>query len=111
MSNNIVKNLISYSVRTNIEKHIKYKFENESARHLSKVKKKKIYEYYVCDYCKQEIKINGKEGGIVELPQTLTKTDNVLKLALHNRCLQPVIRQVGEMDMLEQNYNHIPRID
>lgn len=107
MGNDIAHNLSSY--RSVPMKKEKYKYE-EGARHLSKIKKVKLYEYYTCSYCGKEIIIGNRDGGIVELPETLTKGTKI-KLALHNCCIKPVMQQLENRIMLEENYSHIPRID
>lgn len=64
-------------------------------------KKAVSYEYYICDYCNAEIKILDKkhemEGGIIEIPQTINKRGK-LKLALHNKCLIPVLKELEEQN-------------
>lgn len=83
-----------YAYRQEIEKHKKLK--DEEAVHLSNVKRKVLYEYYVCDYCKNEIQIKEKHyeqiGGIVVIPATITKKKEI-KLALCNRCLNKVLAE------------------
>ncbi len=67
------------------------------ATHLTKTPKIKIYNYYICDFCGKEIKIKEKweesEGGIVEVPTSITKNKKLL-LALHNRCLNNAIIEI-----------------
>ena len=123
MGENIAENTIRLMARTKPEKHIKYKESTEGINRLTKEKKKKEkdYEYYFCDYCHDEIRIldNQKNvdgnviasGGIVDLPQTLTRTDKKIRLALCNKCLRPVVQQFTDKNMLKDNENHIPRID
>lgn len=76
---------------------VQTKFEktNTIANHLTKEKTKKLYKYYICDYCGAEIKIDKKRDGIVILPRTLTKKDP-LKLALCNRCINAVVAEFEE---------------
>ena len=68
--------------------------------HLVKVKTEKLYKYYKCDYCGDEIKIIKKKlemtGGIVVLPQTLTKRGE-LKLVMCNKCIKSVIKEFEEV--------------
>lgn len=69
--------------------------KDESGSHLTrKEKPKKLYDYYICDYCGEEIKNEdkweNKNGGIVKIPQTLSKFSGVLYLALCNKCVRPV---------------------
>lgn len=74
-------------------------------------KKSKIYDYYICDCCKEEIKIendkNKMTGGIVDIPSTLTR-NKPIRLALHNNCINKVIAQFSERNMINDNKNHIP---
>lgn len=123
MKEKITEKLTYFMTRTKPEKHTKYKESTEGVNRLTKEKKKKEkdYEYYFCDYCHDEIRIldNQKNvdgnviasGGIVDLPKTLTRTDKKIRLALCNKCLQPVVQQFTDKNMLEDNENHIPRID
>ena len=50
-----------------------------------------------CDYCGNEIKILKKRlemtGGIVVLPHSLTKRGEV-KIVLHNKCINPVLKEL-----------------
>lgn len=81
------------------EKKTKYEITDPGAAHLIKVQKKKLYDYYVCDYCGDEIKINDKwenrTGGIITLPKSLAGTFNY-KLALCTKCVKPVINEFKE---------------
>lgn len=72
-----IKNRIDeFQRRKKIEKYQKLKKENQESN-VIKTKSIKLYDYYKCDYCNEEIKLDEKEcernGGIVTLPQTLTK--------------------------------------
>lgn len=107
MENDIVNNLSNY-ISLPIKK-AKYEYE-EGARHLSKIRKVKLYEYYTCAYCGKEIIIGSRDGGIIDIPNTLTNGVK-MKLALHNKCIKPVINQLENKIMFDNNYNHIPRID
>ena len=94
----IVNNYTFYRDRSQIEKHTKYK---ENKNRWQQKPKEKEYLYYICDYCKDEIKILDKKyemsGGIVEFPRTLTKKDSI-KLVLCNKCLKPVL---GEFENIK----------
>ncbi len=96
------------------EKHEKFEYEEEKSQIVNNPKRKK-YDYYICDYCKSEIKIEKDSskmtGGIVNIPQTLSKTNRTVKLALCNKCVNPVIKQFEEKNMIEDNLKHIPYID
>lgn len=89
----ILNNYTFYRDRVKIEKHTKYK---ENKNKWEQKAKEKEYLYYICDYCKDEIKILDKKyemsGGIVEIPQTLTKKDKI-KLVLCNKCLKKVLAE------------------
>ena len=89
----------SLESRENIPIYDKEKPKPEGS-HLVKVKKEILYKYYKCDYCGDEIKIMSKKqdmsGGIVVLPQTLTKRGE-LKLAICNKCLNPLLKEFEEV--------------
>lgn len=72
----IINNYTFYRDRSKIEKHTKYK---ENRNKWEQKAKEKEYLYYICDYCKDKIKILDKKyemtGGIVVLPRTLTKRE------------------------------------
>lgn len=118
MKKNIAQNVQIYENREKPEKFTKYKSEKN---HLSKEKQVKEYQYYVCDYCGDTIKIleNGKNvdgnniaaGGIARMPITLTRTNKVIMLALCNKCVKPVIQQFEEKNMIEDNVSHIPTLN
>lgn len=63
-------------------------------------KKTKLYDYYVCDYCKDQIRLDVKQtersGGIITIPHSLTKCGE-LKLALCNKCLKPVSKELEKI--------------
>lgn len=103
----ILNNYDYYRKRTNIEKHSKY----EETNHLTNAKGKKIYDYYICDYCHLEIIIKKKrqdmDGGIVEIPSSLTGKAPIV-LILCNKCLNPVMH---ELEQERSGENHIPRIN
>lgn len=92
-------NINSLAGRVNIPVYEKIAPKPEGS-HLIKVKTEKLYKYYKCDYCGNEIKIEKKKqdmnGGIVILPHTLTKRGE-LKLALCNKCLNPVLKKFEEV--------------
>lgn len=94
----IVNRLSFFKSRGKPTKNIKYEQKNGLGNHLTKKEKpKKLYEYYVCDYCGEEIKIESKwenkTGGICKIPQTLSNIDTVLYLALCNKCVIPVEKE------------------
>lgn len=78
----------------------KYEEDTDVLSHLTKVKKKKLYNYYLCDYCGNEIKIKTKgeekTGGTITLSETLTKRKRI-KIVCCNKCLAKVIREFEEV--------------
>ncbi len=82
------------------EKRTKYRIINSGVAHLTKTEKKKLYDYYICDFCGNEIKIDKKwenrTGGIVTLPPSLTHESITYKLALCNKCVKSVIKEFEE---------------
>lgn len=118
MKQNIAQNIQIYESRERPEKFTKYKSEKN---HLSREKQVKEYQYYVCDYCGDIIKIleNGKNvdgnniatGGIVKMPITLTRTNKAITLALCNKCVKLVAEQFEAKNMLKDNENHIPMLN
>ena len=88
-------NYIFLRDRKSIEKHIKFKQIKTS--NVVNSKKEKDYEYFICDYCHEEIKIKDKKhemtGGICIIPSSLTKRQAV-KAVLHNKCLKAAIKEL-----------------
>lgn len=66
------------------EKHIKYK-ELKERSNVVHQDKEKLYTYYICDFCGKEIVIEKGEGGKVEFRKMI--------LALHNKCLNPMLKE------------------
>ena len=94
----IKNNIHMFENREKPLKLTKWKANNQNtAIHLTKTKKKKEYEYYKCDYCHEEIKItkdkDKRTGGLLYLPKSLTKSTKNIELALHNRCINAVLRE------------------
>ena len=87
--------------RNEIPKYVKELRQNEDSN-VVKTHKKKLYQYYKCDYCNDEIILNQKmterSGGIVTFPHILTKRGNIT-FVLCNKCLKPVIQifEKGEL--------------
>lgn len=96
----IKEKLNTLRARVNPILRTKYKDNNEVASHLSKPKivPQKDYEYYICDCCGEEINMSKKkderDGGKVGLPGSLTKTNSIIILALHDRCLNKVLNEL-----------------
>ncbi len=67
--------------------------------HLVNKKVKEKYKYYMCDYCGQEIRIADKwaerTGSKVTIPSSITKQGEIV-LALHNKCLKPMLKELEE---------------
>ena len=67
--------------------------------HLVNAKVQERYRYYSCDYCGEEIRIekdiSKATGGICRIPASLTQRSEII-LALHNKCLKPVIDEFKE---------------
>lgn len=85
--------------REKVCKYVKYKEKPQEARHLIKYKQEKEYEYYKCDYCGEEIKIEKEwertTGGIVTIPTTLTNRGKI-EIAIHNKCLKNFLKELEE---------------
>ena len=73
--------------------------EDIAGRHLVKAQIKEKYKYYVCDYCRGDIRIEKewakRTGGIFELPHSMTKRGKIV-VALHNICFKKVIKEFEE---------------
>lgn len=84
--------------RKEVPKYIKEQKENETSN-VVKISRKKLYEYYKCDYCGDEIRLDKKQhersGGIVTFPHTLTKKGKIT-MALCNKCLRKTIEKIIE---------------
>lgn len=92
----IKDNIIELSTRDKPLKYIKYKDINDVGKHLTNIQKEADYEYYICDFCEKEIKIENKwenkTGGICTIPATITNGKKIT-LALHSKCINDVIRE------------------
>lgn len=78
------------------QKYTQMLVKNQSSNVVNS-EKTKLYDYYVCDYCKNQIRLDVKKtersGGIAIIPHSLTKCGE-LRLALHNKCLIPIIQEI-----------------
>lgn len=97
-----IKNKLNQLIyRENIEKKTKYEVVEKDASHLVGSSRKKLYDYYECDYCGDEIQIQkrfeDKKGGIVIIPNSVTKKGNI-RLTLCTKCLNPVLREFEECE-------------
>lgn len=94
---NIINNLNFYMSRGEPEKLTKYKIKQDDlGSHLVNEKKEKEYDYYSCDNCKAEIKIEKKweerKGGVLRIPRILSKTSKPFCLALCTKCMNEVLK-------------------
>lgn len=94
-----MKNLEKLYYREKVPIYTKLKPKPTEGRYLIKYKDEKDYDYYICDYCGDEIKILKKRiemaGGVVVLPHSLTKRGEV-KVVLCNKCINPVLKELEE---------------
>lgn len=92
-----MKNWKSLEARKAPVKNPYYKVEFEGGT-TYKSKKKIDYEYYVCDFCGEHIKIEKdiekRTGGTVRIPINPYKT---LLLALHTECLKPTLKEINQI--------------
>lgn len=69
----------------------------QQGSNIVKTKKKKDYDYYICDNCKEKIilskKIDERTGGIMKVPINSYKS---LNLALCNKCVKPALKAINE---------------
>ncbi len=92
-------NLKLIEARESPEKFKKYKQNNSS--HLSKSKEKLEvdYNYYICDFCGKEIRIEKdwekRTGGTYKVPMSIWPRGS-LKIAVHNSCLEATIQEIEE---------------
>jgi hypothetical protein len=59
----IVSRINELVLREKPEKQIKYSEGSGIAKHLTNTPRKKLYEYYICDNCGCEIKVEKKKTG------------------------------------------------
>lgn len=94
----MIKNLNEIKNRKEVPIYHKYKYFNEKSNVVNN-EKEKIYDYYLCDYCGEEIKILKKEsemdGGKIVFKNIITHQGNI-EMVLHNKCLKPVLKLFEE---------------
>lgn len=99
MTEKIVSRLDYFKYRGSPIKKVKYTEDDDVSRHLTKIKPKRDYAYYTCDYCGEEIKIEKdttkRTGGVCIIPYTITR-GTAIELALHDKCLNPVLKEFEE---------------
>lgn len=75
-------------------KHIKISKESSGCNTVNS-NRKKLYEYYICDLCGDEIRLDLKKdertGGTALLPHSLTKCGEI-EVALCNKCVKEVLK-------------------
>ena len=90
----IKENILKFQTRKNIPTYSKEIKMDQS--NLVNSKKKKLYDFYKCDYCNDEIRLDKKEsertGGIIDIPHGITKSGKV-RLVLCNKCLKKVLKE------------------
>ena len=93
----IVNRINELILREKPEKKIKYSESAGIARHLTNTPKTKLYEYYVCDSCGCEIKVEKKwednKGGVLMIPTTLSKRNKIFYIAVCSKCLNKVLKE------------------
>ena len=91
--------LTKFRGREKPEKYVKLEESNNNSNVVHS-KRKREYEYYRCDYCNTEIRLDIKEwqrkkGGVITLPLSLTNCGNIT-VTLCNKCLNKVIKELQE---------------
>ena len=88
--------ILDIKYRKEPAKHTKMQYLEEK-NNVVKRRTQKLYDYYICDYCGSEIRLDIKQterrGGIAVLPNSLTKCGE-LKVALFNKCVKEVLKQL-----------------
>ena len=97
----IINKLNEFIVREKPEKYTKFEESNNNlGQHLVNRKKEKLYEFYICDNCGCEIKIDKKwennKGGILRIPKTLSKMNKTFDIAICSKCLNEVLKEFEE---------------
>lgn len=96
-----MKNIRNFEARVDVPIHTKYKY-HEIGSNVTKTKKEKEYDYMICDYCGEEIRIEKditkRTGGITEIPLNNYKR---IRLGLCTKCLKPVLEIVRKEYGLE----------
>lgn len=96
----IVSRINELILREKPEKQIKYSEDSGIAKHLTSTTRTKLYEYYVCDNCGCEIKVEKKwennKGGLLMIPKTLSKRNKVFYIAVCSKCLNKVLKELED---------------
>ena len=81
------------------QKYTQMLVKNETSNVVNS-ERTKMYDYYVCDYCRDKIRLDIKKsersGGIATIPHTLTRCGE-LKLALCNKCIKKAIEELEKI--------------
>ena len=94
----IVEQIDKYKNREKIQKYTK-EIKEDTKSNILKAKVIEKYQYLICDYCGDEIRLDKKEyertGGTKVFQHSFTKSGKI-ELALCNKCLNPVIKEFEE---------------
>ena len=89
-----MRSVKNFEARIDVPVLTRYKI-HEIGSSVVKSKKEKLYNYIICDYCGEEIKlekdVTKRTGGIVEIPIGSYKK---VVLGLCNKCLKPTLNLV-----------------
>lgn len=89
-------NMTAIKYRKEPEKRVKMQHFDEKNSVVNR-RAEKLYEYYICDFCGSEIRLDKKQadrsGGLAVLPNSLTRCGNIT-VALCNKCIKEVIKQL-----------------
>lgn len=96
-----MKNLRLLECRKNVPILTKYRII-ELGTNLTNERKEKEYDYMICDYCNEEIKIEDdiakKTGGTINIKITKARE---LTIASHNKCLKSLLREINKTYRIE----------
>ena len=93
----IINRINELILREKPEKKVKYSEGSGIAKHLTNTPRNKLYEYYICDNCGCEIKVEKKwennRGGLLMIPKTLSKRNKIFYIAVCSKCLNKVLKE------------------
>lgn len=82
-----------------MKKPIYTKYKPRERSYLMETKAEAEYQYYICEYCGDEIRVHKKKsemtGGIAKIPLSLTKTETKYMM-LCNKCVIPLMKEYEE---------------
>ena len=100
----IVEQINKFKNRDKIQKYTKI-IKEDTKSNVLKAKVIEKYQYLKCDYCGNEIRLDKKEyertGGTKVFSHSFTKCGKI-ELALCNKCLKPVIKELEERNKNEK---------